>query len=131
MSDYMLSDILRRLERVVVVTTVIELDRANGKAKVKWSDDATSDWLPIAQLGSNALKVWFPPEAGTQVVVLSPGGDTTKGIVYPGPFMGSPPSGNFDGVITGDGDVVASSISLVDHVHGGISPGPADTGKPK
>lgn len=131
MSDYMLSEILRRLERVVVVTTVVALDRANARAKVKWSDQATSDWLPIAQLGSNALKVWFPPEVDTQVVVFSPGGDTTKGIVYPGPFMGPPPAGNFEGEITGDGDVVASSISLVDHVHGGISPGPSNTGKPK
>lgn len=131
MSDYAISEILRRIERMVVVTTVVELDRANGRAKVKWADQATSDWLPIAQLGSNALKVWFPPEAGTQVVVLSPGGDTTKGIVYPGPFMGAPPAGNFEGLITGTGDVTASGISLVNHVHGGILPGPSDTGKPK
>lgn len=62
--------------------------------------------------------------------VLSPGGDTTKGIVYPGPFAGGVPAGNFDGAFTGVGDVVASDISLVNHVHGGITPGPADTGKP-
>lgn len=131
MSDYTLSEILRRLERIVVVTTVVDLDRATARAKVKWSDQAISDWLPIAQLGSNALKVWFPPEAGAQVVVLSPGGDTTKGIIYPGPFMGLPPVGNFEGTITGSGDVVASNISLVDHVHGGITPGPSDTRSPK
>ena len=131
MSDYTLSELMRRLERMVVVTTVVELDRAKGRAKVKWADGVNSDWLPIAQLGSNALKVWFPPEAGTQVVVLSPGGDTTKGIVYPGPFMGLPPAGNFEGEISGAGDVIASSISLVNHVHDGIEPGPSNTGKPK
>jgi len=130
MSDYSLSELMRRLERVVVVTTVIELDRGNARAKVEWADGAPSGWLPVAQLGSNELKVWFPPEPGTQVVVLSPGGDTTKGIIYPGPFKGGPPAGNFDGQIVGVGDIIASDISLVTHVHGGIVPGPGETGEP-
>jgi len=131
MSDYSLSELMRRLERVVVITTVIELDRGNARAKVEWADGAPSGWLPVAQLGSNALKVWFPPEAGTQVVVLSPGGDTTKGIIYPGPFAGAPPDGNIAGTITGEGDVVVSDISLVTHLHGGVVSGSARTDEPE
>lgn len=130
MSEYTLSELMRRLERMVVIATVTDLDRARGRARVKWSDSAISDWLVVAQLGSNALPVWFPPEPGTQVVVISPGGDTTNGIIYPGPFMGAPPAGNFAGNITGTGDVVASSISLVGHTHGGITPGPGNTTEP-
>lgn len=33
--------------------------------------------------------------------------------------------------VTVNGDVIADGISLKTHVHGGISPGPADTGQPK
>ena len=35
------------------------------------------------------------------------------------------------GNVTVNGDVIAGGISLKTHVHGGISPGPADTGQPK
>lgn len=145
MSDYALSQALQMIERLIMISTVVELDRDNARAKVDWGNGAKSDWLPIAQLGSNSLKFWIPPEPGTQVIVLSPGGETTRGIIIAGPFSSAPPSGNFEGHISGKGDinvangditvnggdVVAEGISLVTHVHGGISRGPSDTGRPK
>lgn len=129
MSEFALSQMMQAIERMIVIATVLE--RSGDKVKVEWADGAPSDWLALAQLGSKDQKFWIPQNAGDQVLVLSPGGDTTKGIVYPGPFAGGVPAGNFVGTFTGVGDVVASDISLVDHVHGGITPGPADTGKPK
>ena len=131
MSDYALSELMRRIERIVVVATVVSLDRGNARAKVEWSPGVTSDWLAVAQLGSAELPVWFPPNPGTQVMVLSPGGDTRRGVIMPGPFKGSPPAGNFAGDIIGEGDVVASDISLVEHVHGGIIRGGALTDPPE
>ena len=128
MSDYTLSELMRRVERMVVVATVTARD--GKKVKVAWADGVESGWLSLAQLGSKDQKFWIPQNAGDQVVVLSPGGDTTKGIVYPGPFAGAAPAGNFDGTFTGVGDVVASDISLVNHVHPGDGLGPGDTGKP-
>ena len=128
MSDYTLSELMRRVERMVVVATVTARD--GKKVKVAWADGVESGWLSLAQLGSKDQKFWIPQNAGDQVVVLSPGGDTTKGLVYPGPFAGAAPAGNFDGTFTGVGDVVASGISLVNHVHPGDGLGPGDTGKP-
>ena len=128
MSDFTLSQIMQALERIVVVATVVARD--GDRAKVAWADGVHSDWLKIAQLGSNELQFWIPPSVGTQVVVFSPGGDTTRGIIFPGPFAGSVPSGNFNGTITGSGDMVASSVSLVSHTHGGVAPGPASTDVP-
>ena len=128
MSDYALSELTRRVERMVVIATVTARD--GKKVKVAWADGVESGWLSLAQLGSKDQKFWIPQNAGDQVVVLSPGGDTTKGIVYPGPFAGAAPAGNFDGTFTGVGDVVASGISLVNHVHPGDGLGPGDTGKP-
>lgn len=129
MSEFSLSQIMQALERMVMVATVLE--RSGDKVRVEWADGAPSNWLKLAQLGSKDQKFWIPQNVGDQVLVLSPGGDTTKGIVYPGPFAGGVPAGNFDGTFTGIGDLVASDISLVNHVHSGITPGPADTGKPK
>lgn len=131
MNDRMLLELARRVDRMVVVATVSQLDRGAARAKVKWSEDAESDWLAVAQLGSADLPFWFPPSVGTQVVVMSPGGETTKGIIYPGPFAGSPPAGNFIGTILGAGDVIVSDISLVGHVHPGIDRGVADSDPPK
>lgn len=41
------------------------------------------------------------------------------------------PAVHFTGSLTVDGDVTASGISLVNHVHGGITPGGDDTGAPQ
>jgi len=128
MSDLALSQVMQAIERMVMIATVAE--RSGKMVKVRWSDDATSDWLPLAQLGSANQKFWIPQEAGDQVLVLSPGGDTKRGVVYPGPFAGAAPAGNFDGTFTGVGDVVASGISLVKHKHGGVDRGGALTDPP-
>lgn len=129
MSDYAIAQLMQKIENLIRIATVIE--REGDRAKVDWGNDTPSAWLKIAQLGSEELKFWIPPSKGTQVVVISPGGDTTKGVIFPGPFAGGVPAGNFAGTITGTGDVIASEISLVEHVHGGILPGPADTEGPK
>lgn len=41
------------------------------------------------------------------------------------------PAVHFTGDVTVDGDVIASGISLVNHVHGGILPGGDNTGAPQ
>lgn len=129
MSDYALSQLMQIVENLIRIATVIE--RKGDKARVDWGNGAASDWLKIAQLGSEDLKFWIPPNSGTQVMVFSPGGDTRHGIIFPGPFAGGVPSGNFEGTIEGNGEVIASGIKLTKHTHGGIVPGPSDTGKPK
>ncbi|SMX27291.1 Phage-related baseplate assembly protein [Pelagimonas phthalicica] len=135
MSEFALSQIMQAIERMVRVATVSR--RQGDRVKVMWADGAESAWLKLAQLGSNEQKFWIPQNEGDQVLVLSPGGDTTQGIVYPGPFIGGAPGQNFhgdftfQGTVQGQGDVVASDISLVEHVHKDVTPGASDTGKPK
>lgn len=129
MTDFAISQLMQAVERMVVVATVTK--RSGDKVKVAWADGVESDWLRLAQLGSADQKFWIPQNAGDQVLVLSPGGDTTKGIVYPGPFAGAPPNGNFVGTFTGEGDVIASDISLVKHVHKGVQAGTQVSGKPQ
>lgn len=158
MSDYATSELMRVVERIVMIATVSELDPANACAKVSFGGDAISDWLPFVQLGSKDVRIWCPPVVGSQVVVFSPGGDTTKGLIFPGPYEQAAPddratslrismpgidlqmndgiaflsltTAHVKGDIIVDGDVVASGVSLINHVHDGIKPGPANTGKP-
>lgn len=57
------------------------------------------------------------PSGGT-VAITAPGGVTITGDV------------TVNGTVTVSEDVVASGVSLVDHTHGGVDPGPGNTGVP-
>ena len=128
MDNFTAGQMMQAIERMVQFATVVE--RAGKNVRVRWSSGGESAWLPLAQLGSASLKFWIPQDAGDQVLVLSPGGDTVRGVVYPGPIIGAAPAGNFSGVISGTGDVVASGVSLVSHVHGGVNRGRSNTDPP-
>jgi phage baseplate assembly protein gpV len=153
-SAFEIAQLAQAIERVVMVGTVTDIDAPAARVRVSLGTDAVSDWLPFVQFGSAAVRVWIPPVVGSQVTVFSPGGDTTRGLVFPGPYDGSAPDNRtsavrismpgvdlelVDGVmrvIAGsievpNGDVVASGISLVNHTHGGIEPGPGSTGAPQ
>ncbi len=128
-NDYHLQELARLVGRLVMEAVVTERDGA--RAKVDWGDGVISDWLRIAQLGSGALKFWIPCEPGDPVVVLSPGGNTARGVIYPGPFLGGlAPGVNLTGELTGDGDVVVSGVSLVKHKHSAVRVGPDESGPP-
>lgn len=128
--EQLAANFAKAVDRMVQLATVIELDRARARVRVEWSSGVPSAWLAVAQLGSAELPFWIPPSVGTQVLVISPGGRTEHGIVYPGPFSSAPPAGNFAGEIVGDGDVIASEISLVKHKHEAVKAGVDESGKP-
>lgn len=158
MSNLALSEVMRIVERMVIIGTVVEFDPAGAKARVSLGPGVVSGWLAIAQMGSKDVRIWVPLVAGSQVVVFSPGGDTARGIVYPGPYDGAAPDDrgssirlsmpgvdiavdggiatvslttmNVTGNIVVDGDVIASGVSLVNHVHGGVDAGSSSTAPP-
>lgn len=82
---------LRKIERMVIVATVVDLDTAATKARVEIAPGVISNWLSFIQLGSKDVRIWCPPVIGSQVVVLSPGGDTANGLILPGPYEGAAP----------------------------------------
>lgn len=152
------SELMRVVERMVIIATVLELDPVTARVRVSLGPGVPSAWLPFAQLGSKDVRIWVPPVVGSQVVVFSPGGNTARGIVFPGPYDGSAPDDRaetirlsmpgLDLVVAGgvatvevstlqvngnvivDGDVVASGVSLVSHTHGGVQSGGSSTGGP-
>lgn len=84
MSDaYAINDLDRRLANMIRFGTIDEVDLDEKKATVKLSDDETTEWLPWTTGAAGKTKTWRAPDVGEQVVVLSPGGDLTQGVIGP------------------------------------------------
>ncbi len=141
----------RRIGAIANVGTVVAIDVATGRARVRLGDLETAS-IPVMQMRSGAVRMTWMPSIGEQVTVLAPSGDIARAFV-----LGSlPVDGNavapsadaptmdlgggtmrvignlfVDGDIEVTGDVVASGISLVTHVHGGVARGGATTDEPQ
>lgn len=145
----------RRIGNLVQIGRVTAVD-GDGTARVKIGDLDTRP-LPVAALRAGGMQVWWMPTPGEQVVVLAPSGDMARALIVASLMAGNEPSADvavpmidlrggdlvlrghvriegtlhMTGDITSDADVIASAISLVNHLHGGVLSGPADTGGPK
>jgi len=82
------SDQERRLQGVVRLGTVVEVDPAAARARVSLGGEAVSGWVPFTAIRAGGLNAWAPVTVGEQVVMVSPGGDTAQGVI-----IGSLPSG--------------------------------------
>ena len=134
----------RRAANLLMIGTVSAVNAGAARARVNFGDLGSPE-LPVGQLRAGALSFWWMPAMGEQVLVGCPGGDIGQGVILCSIFAGNAPSSDagvplidlaggvirVDGSIEVTGDVTASGISLVEHVHGGVQPGLGNTGKPK
>lgn len=81
MMDYS-GDQDRMLANLVRLGTVKELDAAGAKVRVQMGD-LSSAWLPWVTSMAGGDRAYSAPEVGSQVVVLSPSGEITQGVVLP------------------------------------------------
>lgn len=86
----------------------------------KYPDGAAIEYDHAA----HALTATLPE--GATVTLVSPGSIT---VISDSVTIDAPHT-HVTGNVTVDGDVVASGVSLVHHVHGGVAPGGAMTGEP-
>lgn len=138
-----LSDMDRRLGNILQIGRVTEISAEAGTARVQIGDLKTP-MIPVAQLRAGVIKFHWMPSAGEQVLVGAPSGDIAQAVVIMSIFANNAPGSNaarpvididggtleVNGSIELTGDVTASGISLVHHTHGGVTPGPANTGEP-
>lgn len=140
----------RRIANVMTIGTIVSIDNATGRARVRVGDLDTPP-IPVMQLRSGDIRMHWMPSAGEQVTIAAPSGDMARAFVMGSlpidgnmvaPDAGSPTMdlgggtlriiGNLfiDGDIEVTGDVTASGVSLVQHTHGGVQSGGANTRKP-
>ena len=93
--EFALSDTLRRLANLIRVGSVKKIDYSKAKARVEIGDLCT-DWLPwiTARAGDNIS--WHPLDIEEQVIVLSPSGDLSQGVILPALYRGEAISSNSD-----------------------------------
>ncbi len=76
-----LSDLLRLLQNLIRLGTIAEVNGA--KARVRLGPTLTTEWLKWATRRAGSTRTWSAPTVGEQVIVFSPGGDLTRGIILP------------------------------------------------
>lgn len=127
----------RRIGALLNVGTVVSINTATGRARVRLGDLETAD-IPVMQMRSGAVRMTWMPSVGEQVTVAAPSGDLARGFVLGSlPIDGNAvaPSADaptmdlgggtlrvigdlwVDGTITVTGDVIAAGISLTQHTH--------------
>lgn len=77
---YRIAQLERLLQNIVVIASITETDFQNLKVRCV-AGDLDFGWLDWpCEVGKN-FKAWRPLRVGTQVIVTSPGGDTTQGKI--------------------------------------------------
>ena len=75
----------RRMENIVQVGTVVEVDSKRALARANVLGRVT-DFLPVKMIANDFVKVWLPVRVGEQVLVVCPYGDADGGFVIPSIF---------------------------------------------
>ncbi|CAI1717110.1 MULTISPECIES: phage baseplate assembly protein V [Serratia] len=102
MADYVLADLSQRVARMIRFGNVVAVQVSPPRCRVTFGSDPVSGqvhqsgWLRLAGLADDGVSVWALPAVGASVLVLSPGGETRAGLVFPAGFTDDrvPPSDN-------------------------------------
>ena len=76
-----LSDLLRLLQNLIRLGTIAEVKEA--EARVQLGPTLTTELLNWSTPSAGSTRIWSAPTIGEKVIVFSPGGDLTRGIVVP------------------------------------------------
>lgn len=108
-ADLRLAELERRVANLVRVGTVAQADYATARVRVAIGANLTG-WLPFTAERAGGDRAWWAPEAGEQVVVVSPGGDLAQGIVQKSLYSDAAPapaaSADIRRQVFGDGLVI-------------------------
>jgi phage baseplate assembly protein V len=80
-----IGELERRINQMVVRGKVAEVDPKKQRVKVSYGVDLVSGWLPWKPIRTGKAVVWWCPEVGEGVTVIS-GGDVSLGEVFPGSY---------------------------------------------
>lgn len=95
MSDAHFSDLTRRLDNLIRLGTIAEVDLANATARVK-SGNITTEFLPWITFRAGTSQTWSPPTVGEQCLVLGVSGEFNTGVILFGLYTQNAPSQSAD-----------------------------------
>jgi len=75
----------RRLNNIIQVGTVVEIDETKALARVNVLGRVT-DFLPVKMIGNSFVKVFIPIRVNEQVLVVCPYGNANSGFIIPSIF---------------------------------------------
>lgn len=108
-NDYLLADLVRRMNNLVRPGRIHSVDEAKVRARVEIGAIVT-DWLPWAVARAGNDRTWWAPTVGEQVVVLSPSGEMNAAFIvasfYTNAFPAPASSADIEHTIYRDGTVV-------------------------
>ena len=91
--DFRLVELARRLSNVVRPGVVAEADYALARVRVQYGGPgAVTGWLPWLAARAGGDRSWWAPEIGEQVLILSPSGELSNGIVLAGLYQSNRPA---------------------------------------
>lgn len=83
MNGISVTELVRRIEQMLRLGTIAEVDHAAARCRVR-SGELLSAWVPWMVQRAGETRAWCPPTVGEQCLLLSPGGDTTAAIALVG-----------------------------------------------
>lgn len=84
--NFAISELNRKLANIIRVGLVKEIDYEKARVRVKVGEFLT-DYLPWITYRAGEEKSWSPPSIDEQVIVLSPGGELSLGVVLPAVYQ--------------------------------------------
>ena len=81
----MSKELERKINNIIQVGTVVEIDESKALARVNILGRVT-DFLPVKMIGNSFVKVWVPIRVNEQVLVVCPYGNANSGFIIPSIF---------------------------------------------
>ena len=81
----MSKELERRINNLIQVGTVVEIDESRALARVNILGRVT-DFLPVKMIGNSFIKVFIPIRVNEQVLVVCPFGNANSGFIVPSIF---------------------------------------------
>lgn len=85
------ADLARRLDNLIRLGTIAEVDVAAARVRVRTGQLLTS-WLPWLALRAGTTKHWSAPTVGEQVMLFSPSGEPSQGVALVGLYSEANPA---------------------------------------
>lgn len=80
-----LEDLERRINQMVVRGKIKDVKASPPRAKVEYGESLTTAWLPWKPIKTGKAIIWWAPEVGEGVTVIS-NGDLSQGEIHPGSY---------------------------------------------